>query len=265
MTYAIRAIVTSGISNGWNLEVTSSLSDRAPSTTGGSPAPPALPAEHVQKLVEIGRMFHDRNWSLGTSSNYSVVLGRNPLKLLITASGRDKRSLGSSDFVIVGDEARPLDAAMPDPSAETWLHIACAKALDAGAVLHTHSVWSTILSDLFFAQGHLPIEGYEMLKGLTGIRTHEHRAQLAIFENTQDIPELAALISQRVTARAPGLEHGFLLRRHGLYTWGRNLAEARRHVEILEFLFEVLGRRLQMAPGQLPSAAMDRKDASWPA
>jgi len=36
--------------------------------------------------------------------------------------------------------------------------------------------------------------------------------------------------------------HGFLLRRHGLYTWGKDLVEAKRHVEILEFLLEVLGR-----------------------
>jgi methylthioribulose-1-phosphate dehydratase len=115
-------------------------------------------------------------------------------------------------------------------------------------VLHTHSVWSTILSDVHFADGRLAIEGYEMLKGLTGIRTHEHREELAIFENTQDIAALAARLAEQVAGGAPGLEHGFLLRRHGLYTWGRDLAEARRHVEILEFLFEVLGRRMSM-PG----------------
>ena len=118
--------------------------------------------------------------------------------------------------------------------------------MQAGAVLHTHSVWATVLSDLYFQHGSLPIEGYEMLKGLSGIRTHEHRFELAIFENTQDIPALAAELRERVAGQAPGLTHGFLLRRHGLYTWGRDLAEARRHVEILEFLFEVLARRLQL-------------------
>ena len=43
--------------------------------------------------------------------------------------------------------------------------------------------------------------------------------------------------------------HAFLLRRHGLYTWGATLAEAERHVEILEFLFETLGRTVTVAAG----------------
>ena len=239
--------------------MTSSLLDRGPSTTEGYHSPEALPKQQVQELIEIGRMFHDRNWSLGTSSNYSVVLRRDPLQLLITASGRDKRSLNQSDFVIVDEQARALNKAMPVPSAETWLHVVCAQTMGAGAVLHTHSVWSTILSDLFFPQGSLPIKGYEMLKGLAGIRTHEHQTQLAIFENSQDIPQLAAVVSERIAAKSSGLEHGFLLRRHGLYTWGRDLAEARRHVEILEFLMEAVGRRLQM------SAAVLGMEDSWPA
>jgi methylthioribulose-1-phosphate dehydratase len=81
---------------------------------------------------------------------------------------------------------------------------------------------------------------YEMLKGLDGVTTHEHREWLPIFENSQDMAALARTI-EAIFQRHPG-SHGFLLRRHGLYTWGRDLAEARRHVEILEFLLEVLGR-----------------------
>jgi len=79
-----------------------------------------------------------------------------------------------------------------------------------------------------------------MLKGLSGVRTHEHREMLHIIENSQDIAALAEKVGAMLQSKAP--VHGFLLRRHGLYTWGRDLAEAKRHVEILEFLLEILGR-----------------------
>jgi methylthioribulose-1-phosphate dehydratase len=121
------------------------------------------------------------------------------------------------------------------------LHLAVVRLRGAGAVLHTHSVWSNILSDAHFGEGGLTIEGYEMLKGLDGIATHEHSEWLPIIENSQDMKALANSV-ETVLNRHPE-SHGFLLRRHGLYTWGRDIAEAKRHVEILEFLLEVLGRR----------------------
>ena len=111
-------------------------------------------------------------------------------------------------------------------------------------MLHTHSVWSTVLSDYFFPQGGFELSGYEMLKGLEGISTHETTARVEIFDNTQDIPSLAAQVRERMNDAAEPLQYGYLIRRHGLYTWGRDLEEARRHVEIFEFLFECVARRL---------------------
>jgi len=104
--------------------------------------------------------------------------------------------------------------------------------------MHTHSVWTTLLSSRH-GDG-FAIAGYEMLKGLAGVTTHEHREWVPIVENAQEMPPLAAHVEELLRAR-PDV-HAFILRRHGLYTWGRDLAEAVRHVEILEFLFEVLGR-----------------------
>jgi methylthioribulose-1-phosphate dehydratase len=178
----------------------------------------------------------------GTSGNFSVVVRRDPLRLLITASGRDKGRLGGGDFAVVGDDGQPLDPNAPRPSAETLLHAEIARQADVGAVLHTHSVWSTLLSDQARRVGAVVIEGYEMLKGLAGVGSHEHRLRLPVFDNTQDIPALARELRRRLAAGDPDLRHGFLLRRHGLYTWGRDLDEACRHVEVLEFLFEVVGR-----------------------
>ena len=199
----------------------------------------------IADLRETGAMLHQRGWSLGTSSNYSVLLQREPFRLLITASGRDKSRLAAGDFVEVDEHGQPPHPDDPRPSAETLLHLVILKHRPAGAVLHTHSVWGTLLSDLYFPQRGFEIAGYEMLKGLAGVSTHEHSFEIDIFDNTQDLHELADRVRLRLVDNADPLEHGFLIRGHGLYTWGKDLAEARRHVEVLEFLFEVIGRRKQ--------------------
>ena len=193
-------------------------------------------------LAETGTYFHQRGWSLGTSSNYSVVLNREPLRLLVTASGKDKGRLRADDFVIVNETGRSVNSDAPRPSAETPLHVMLAGRPSVGSVLHTHSIWGTILSDLHHGDGKLTVRGYEMLKGLAGIGTHETTLELPIFDNTQDIPELVGRVEPWLDDSATGPRHGFLIHRHGLYTWGRDLDEARRHVEVLEFLFEVVGR-----------------------
>jgi methylthioribulose-1-phosphate dehydratase len=196
-------------------------------------------AETVRQLAEVGADFHRRGWALGTSGNFSAVIDQEPLRLVITASGMDKGRLTADQFVQL-DGRGAVVAGAGKPSDETQLHLAVVRERGARAVLHTHSVWATMLSDLFAAEGGVTIAGWEMLKGLAGVRTHEHREWLPIIENSQDIPALARTLTAVLGERADA--HGFLLRGHGLYTWGRSLDEARRHVEILEFLLEVTGR-----------------------
>ena len=203
-------------------------------------------AQAADRLVEIGRDFHRRGWALGTSGNFSVILEQDPLVIAITESSIDKSRLNVSQILRVGDDARTLDANAGKPSAETLLHLAVARSAHAGAVLHTHSVWSTVLSDYHAGASGFFIEDYEMLKGLSGVRTHEHREWMPILENSQDL----ALLSKQATAlmSEQTAAHGFLIRRHGLYTWGKDMDEAVRHVEILEFLMEAVGRRRMMEP-----------------
>lgn len=206
---------------------------------------PAIEAG-VEALRAIGRQFHDFKWSLGTSSNYSIVLQREPMRLLLTASGKDKGALGQGDFVVVDGNGKSLVPGPGKPSAETGLHTLLAELPETGAILHTHSVWGTLLSDRHGEAG-FAIEGFEMLKGLEGITTHEIRKDVEVFANDQDIARLASKIRPRLHDASRPLTHGFLIERHGMYTWGRDIAAARRHVEIYEFLFEVLARKLQMA------------------
>lgn len=200
----------------------------------------ASPNAVAERLADVAKRLYARGWALGTSGNFSAVLTREPLRLAITASGLDKSALTAADVVEIDGTGRVV-AGNGRPSAETHLHLAVARVRGAGAVLHTHSVWSTLLSDAHAASGGVAIEGYEMLKGLDGVTTHEHREWVPIVDNGQDVPALAKGV-ERLLAERPDV-HAFLLRRHGLYTWGKDLAEAVRHVEILEFLFEVLARR----------------------
>jgi methylthioribulose-1-phosphate dehydratase len=196
-------------------------------------------ARIAEILAEAGRAFYSRGWALGTSGNFSAVVSREPLRLAITSTGLDKGRLKAEQFLEI-DDGSEVVRGDGKPSAEALLHLMVVRAVNAGAVLHTHSVWSTVLSGWHAAQRGIALEGYEMLKGLEGVRTHKHREWLPILENSQDMTELAEKVSATLR-EAPGI-HGFLLREHGLYTWGASLQEAKRHVEILEFLMEVLVR-----------------------
>ena len=196
------------------------------------------------QLAAVGRHCYERGWALGTSGNFSAVVRTEPLTLAITSSGVDKGVLEASHIVAIDAQGRVVHGA-GRPSAEAMLHLAIVRSRNAGAVLHTHSVWSTILSEATTdGAGSLTIEGLEMLKGLDGVRTHEHRERLPVVANTQDwtgaAPRIEAMLREHPEA------HGFLIRGHGLYTWGKDLAEAKRQIEILEFLFEVMGRKRGM-------------------
>lgn len=206
------------------------------SETSKPPSPP-------EELALAGREFHRRGWVLGTSGNFSMLLARKPLRIVVTASGIDKGDLDETNFLEIDDDAEILQG-FGKPSAETLIHLSIYRFVPkARSILHTHSVWGTILSDHYFEQGAIEIEGFEMLKGLSGVTTHEHKEVVPIVENSQDYIALSHVI-ENVLRENPNI-HGVYLRRHGLYTWGETVADARRHIEIFEFLFEVLGRQIR--------------------
>ena len=200
--------------------------------------------EIASSLAGVARGFYGRGWLLGTSGNLSAVVQREPLRLAMSPSGVDKGELKPEQLLSIDENARVVSGHAGKPSDEALLHLRIVKERGAGAVLHTHSIWNTILSDFYVATGGMAIEGYEMLKGLQGVRTHEHSEWLPIIENSQDMPALAETIVQ--TLNEHKTTHGFLVRRHGLYTWGETVAQAKRHVEIFEFLLETIGRTLQI-------------------
>jgi len=194
-------------------------------------------------LVDLIHLIHRRGWAPGTGGNFSRLLSRAPFALLITPSGVDKGAVKPGELLTVNERGEPLTGSAR-PSAETLLHVAVVEATGAQVVLHTHSIWNTLasLTPSAGAPPRFQIAGFEMLKGLRGVTTHEHVEHIPILPNSQDIPKLRGELA--ATLRAQPDVHAVLIAGHGLYTWGNDLAEAQRHLEVLEFLFEVVLRRV---------------------
>jgi methylthioribulose-1-phosphate dehydratase len=195
----------------------------------------------AEALCRAAAECAQRGWVPATSGNFSFcdeASGR----IFITASGLDKGEMEPKDLLEIDAEGNVV-AGPGKPSAETALHgVIYRDRPGTGAIFHVHSIANTLLSDRFASVGAVAIEGYELLKALSGVTTHRYREQVPILENSQDYGALAAGLEAALT-RYPAA-HGVLLRRHGLYTWGESVAGARRHLEALEFLFEVESRRL---------------------
>ena len=192
----------------------------------------------AEELCDAISFIADKGWAPGTGGNFSVVVSEKPLQLLVTKSGIDKHTVTPKELLLVNRTGKVVGG-RAKPSAETLLHTMIARVTGAACILHTHTPWNTVVSSRELGSS-LELTGFEMLKGLEGVKTHEHVECVPVFENSQDIPTLSRKVSARMK-KQPDM-HGFLLRGHGLYTWGNSVAEARRHVEIFEFLFEVYGR-----------------------
>jgi methylthioribulose-1-phosphate dehydratase len=198
-------------------------------------------SEAASLIASAGQWLDARGWAPATAGNYSIRL--DPWHIAITLSGRHKGRLTVADVMLVDYDGRPTDPRRP--SAETPLHVVMYR-LDpsVGAVVHTHSVHSTVLGLESDRRGALELKGYELLKAFPGISTHDTIVSVPIFDNTQDMVSLAGSVTER-WKNAP--YPGYLIRGHGLYTWGTTMEEALRFVETFEFLFacELVRRNLR--------------------
>lgn len=198
-------------------------------------------AQAAGEIIVNVRELASRGWTPATSSNFSRRI--DAAHVAITVSGRDKGRLVDADIMVVDLEGAPV-ATTQKSSAETLLHTQLYKRFpDIGCVLHTHSMNQTVASRLYAREARVRLEGYELLKAFAGNTTHETLLDLPVLPNSQDMPELAAQVDALLDA---GPLWGYLIEGHGLYAWGRNMPEARRHLEAFEFLLacELEMRRL---------------------
>ena len=194
--------------------------------------------ELAQEIITNVRELAQAGWTPATSSNFSERL--DDRHAAITVSGRDKGRLTVDDIMVVDFDGQGV-ATTHRPSAETLLHTQLYRRYpEIGCVLHTHSPVQTIASRLYAGTGHIRLEGYELQKAFYGNTTHEGAMDVPVFPNTQDMHELAAWVEAALDAQCLW---GYLIDGHGLYAWGRDMAEARRHLEAFEFL---LGCELEL-------------------
>jgi len=186
----------------------------------------------ADELIANIRELAVAGWTPATSSNFSQRL--DDRHAAITVSGRDKGRLTRDDIMVVDFDGKAVGSDHR-PSAETLLHTQLYRRFpEIGCVLHTHSIVQTVASRLYARQGHIRLEGYELLKAFHGNSTHETAIDVPVFANTQDMPTLAAQVDALLDSQPLW---GYLIDGHGLYAWGRTMAEARRHLEAFEFLF----------------------------
>lgn len=189
----------------------------------------------AQQLVDAGRFIDQRGWVPATSGNFSARLPDG--RIAITVSGRHKGRLTVDDIMLVDAEGRSLDGRRS--SAETLLHTGIyARYPEIHAVLHPHSPGATLISRLH--RNTLVLENYELLKAFPGITSHDSRVTIPIFPNDQDIARLSTTVDRWINEY--GDIHGYIIESHGFYTWGNSVDDALRHVEALEFLFEIEAR-----------------------
>jgi methylthioribulose-1-phosphate dehydratase len=201
--------------------------------TQALPYDPDRLARCADEIIVNVRELAERGWTPATSSNFSRRMDAD--FAAITVSGRDKGRLVQDDIMVVDLDGLPV-ATSQKSSAETLLHTQLYKRFpDVGCVLHTHSVNQTVASRLYARDGAIRLAGYELLKAFSGNSTHEMAIDLPVLANTQDMPELAAKVESLLDA---GPLWGYLIEGHGLYAWGRDMPEARRHLEAFEFLLE---------------------------
>jgi len=200
----------------------------------------------ARQLIDATRTLSARGWTPATSSNFSMRL--DDRHALITASGRDKGRLTETDFMAVDLRGNPIATELR-PSAETLLHTQLYQRFaDANCVLHTHSRTQTVASLLYAEAGFVPLAGFELLKALTGNDSHEDAIELPVLPNSQDMVLLADAVDRHFE---DGLRWGYLIAGHGLYAWGRDVTEAMRHLEAIDFMLEcTLDLRRLQAPLQ---------------
>ena len=194
----------------------------------------------AQALCDTVRWFASRGYCPATGGNFSMRLDNE--RVLITASGVDKTALTPADLLPMTIHGELLTEGKP--SAETGLHLTLYRRdPDIGAVLHVHSVANTLLSRIGNPQ-RLRFEGYEMQKSIAGNITHEAAIDLPVLDNSQNMETLSSALEARFDEAAPAF--GFLVRSHGIYAWGADLASARRHLEGWEFLLACELQRQQL-------------------
>jgi methylthioribulose-1-phosphate dehydratase len=190
----------------------------------------------IGELANIKTNLASRGWFPATSGNLSMRIGDmrgEQFTFAITSSGKDKSIHTPEDFLLVNEQMLPVEPTKLKPSAETIIHREIYRLTGCGAIFHVHTVHNNLASEIFWERGTVPVDGVELIKAFN-IWDEDAQIEIPILPNYADIPKIASLIESRINPSLPGI----LLRKHGIYAWGANAFEAKRHLEAFEYLFE---------------------------
>lgn len=185
-----------------------------------------------EQVAATIRHYNSKGWSPATSTNYSFKVGDEDV-IYVSRSGVDKAEFHANDFITVNSIGEPIgDAIGQKPSAETLIHCVIYELFpETRVILHSHSVYPVLMSALL--KDEILFEGYEVQKGFAGQLTHAAQVAIPILDNTQDMVYFADEVRK---IKNKLIHHAFIMRKHGTYAWGKNLFEAKRHLETLEYL-----------------------------
>jgi methylthioribulose-1-phosphate dehydratase len=198
-------------------------------------------------ICDLARSFYDLGWVSGTGGGICIREGD---RVVMAPSGVQKERMRPEQmFTIALDGSvleRPDDPAL-HPSECSSLFLKAINLRGAGAVIHSHSIhamMATILFDREFSISHL-----EMIKGIEGMSVHD-RLIVPIIENTARECDLADALEEAILAYPK--THAVLVRRHGVYMWGRNWVQAKTQAECYDYLFHaaVEMRRMGISTSQ---------------
>ncbi|QFT88516.1 Methylthioribulose-1-phosphate dehydratase [Bacillus sp. THAF10] len=184
------------------------------------------------ELSEVKAELAQRDWFMGTSGNLSIKVSDDPLRFLVSSSGKDKRKRTVEDFLLVDEHGKAIETSTLKPSAETLLHLEVYQHTNAGCSLHVHTVDNNVISELYGDRGKITFKGQEIIKAF-GIWDEDGEITIPIIENYADIPKLALAFTSYVNKDNGAV----LIRNHGITVWGKTAFEAKKQLEAWEFLF----------------------------
>ena len=205
-------------------------------------------------ICDLARQFYDLGWVTGTGGGICI---RENERVIIAPSGVQKERMTPDQMFTFSIDGTLLDRPRdPDlrPSECTSLFMAAIRHRDAGAVIHSHSIHAMLASLLF--EREFVISELEMIKGIEGMSYHD-RLVVPIIDNTAQECDLAASLEAAILAYPK--TYAVLVRRHGVYVWGRDWVRAKTHAECYDYLFRAAAemRRLGVSDASLSSRSAD--------
>jgi methylthioribulose-1-phosphate dehydratase len=189
-----------------------------------------------EEMVQTIRGINAKGWSPATSTNYSFRESAKSDVLFISKSGIDKEKFELTDFMTTDRKGKPTDEFKGvKSSAETEIHTTIYDMFpETTVILHSHSIYPIVITQ--HCGDNVLFEGFELQKGFEGVTSHMEPVEIPIFGNTQDIAGFSKMLTKH---KKELLYHCFIMRKHGIYAWGKNIFEAKRHLETLDYLCHV--------------------------